>query len=178
MITLEPRREFATKDGKRAVVSDATAWKTLGLSRAGLTRYLRAAQKAAGLQGEVDVLLAGDRTLRRLNREFRGKDKATDVLSFPSPAEVAGEHAGDLAISIETARRQAREHGHTLRDELRILLLHGVLHLLGMDHETDGGTMALRESRLRARLRLPDGLIARASGATTKAKGRPSRVRT
>ncbi len=177
MITLEPRRVSAAKDGKPAVVVGSAAWKALGLSRAGLSRYLRVAQKAAGLQGEVDVLLAGDRTLRRLNREFRGKDKATDVLSFPCLAETAGEHAGDLAISLDTAQRQAREHGHRLRDEVRVLLLHGVLHLLGMDHETDGGTMALRESHLRARLRLPDGLIARSSRATAKAKPTPSRVR-
>ncbi|MFP5232578.1 MAG: rRNA maturation RNase YbeY [Acidobacteriota bacterium] len=177
MITLELRRELADKDGKRASASEAAAWKEMGLSRSGLTRYLQAAQKAAGLLGEVDVLLAGDRTLRRLNREFRGKDKATDVLSFPSPAEFAGEHAGDLAISLDTAQRQAREQGHTLRDEVRILLLHGVLHLLGMDHETDGGAMASRESHLRARLRLPHGLIARADRATVKAKGKPFRVR-
>jgi probable rRNA maturation factor len=139
----------------------AEAWRAAGLSRAGLSRFLQAAQTATGLRGEVEVLLADDRTLRRLNREFRGKNKATDVLSFPASQEFAGEHAGDLAISLETAQRQAEEHGHSLRDEVRVLMLHGLLHLAGMDHEADGGEMAAREAALRVQLRLPNGLIAR-----------------
>lgn len=155
MISLEPPREFADK---------ANPWGALGLSHGGLTRYLRSAQSAAGLEGEIDVLLADDRTLRRLNREFRGKNKATDVLSFPADASLAGVHAGDLAVSLQTAARQAAEHGHTLRDELRILLLHGILHLLGMDHELDAGEMAAAEAKLRSRLRLRSGLIARVEG--------------
>lgn len=140
---------------------DADAWGAVGLSRSGMSRFLQVAQAAAGLSGEVDVLLAGDATLRRLNREYRGKNKATDVLSFPAHAEVRGEHAGDLAVSLETAARQAAEHGHTLRDEVRVLLLHGLLHLVGMDHEVDGGEMRAREGELRRKLRLPVGLIAR-----------------
>ena len=83
MMTLEPPRKPAAKTGKSEQVADAEAWRAWGLSRAGLSRFLRTAQAAVGLVGEVDVLLAGDRTLRRLNRTFRGKDKATDVLSFP-----------------------------------------------------------------------------------------------
>jgi len=172
MITLEPPRDVAM---------EGDGWGALGLSRGGLTRFVRAAQVAVGLRGEVDVLLAGDRTLRRLNREFRGKDKATDVLSFlpygfaPASAEIAEEFAGDLAISLETAARQAKMHGHSLRDEVRVLLLHGLLHLHGMDHEVDGGEMAAREAELRVRLRVRDGLIARVgkararTTATTKA---------
>lgn len=145
---------------------EAAVWQSLQLSRAGLQRYLALAQAQVGVQGAVDVLLADDRTLRRLNREFRGKNKATDVLSFPAPAEMAGMHAGDLAISLETAARQAGEHGHTLRDEVRVLLLHGLLHLHGMDHEVDAGEMAAREAELRRALRLPHGLIARASNGS------------
>jgi len=159
MMTLEPPRGIATD------ASDAETWRTLGLSRSGLSRFLHIAQAAVGLRGEVDVLLAEDRTLRRLNREFRGKDKATDVLSFPAAVEVADEFAGDLAISLDTARRQAKAHGHMLRDEVRVLLLHGLLHLQGMDHEVDNGEMAAREAALRTRLRLPNSLIAR---VTTK----------
>ena len=89
-----------------------------------------ARQRAAGLQGEVHVLLADDATLRRLNREFRGKNNATDVLSFPASSELDGGEgiAGDLAISLETASRQAARFGHTLRDEVRILLVHGDFH--------------------------------------------------
>jgi probable rRNA maturation factor len=161
MVTLEPPRDLAKNvAGRRASGSGAA-----GLSAAGLGRFVRAAQAAVGLAGEVDVLLAGDRTLRRLNREFRGKDKATDVLSFPSVEELAGVHAGDLAISLDTAQRQAEEHGHSLRDEVRVLLLHGLLHLAGMDHEVDGGEMAAREGELRKKLRLPVGLIARVESA-------------
>lgn len=152
MMSLEPPRAFA---------AEADPWGALGLSQAGLGRFLHSAQKAVGLSGEVEVLLADDRVLRRLNRKFRGKNKATDVLSFPAAAELAEGHAGDLAISLETATRQAAEHGHSLRDELRILLLHGVLHLSGMDHEADAGEMAAREAELRRKLRLPMGLIAR-----------------
>ncbi len=148
--------------------ADCNPWEWLGLSQAGLTRFLSAARTAAALVGDVEVLLTDDRTLRRLNREFRGKNKPTDVLSFPAPAEIAATYAGDLAISLETAGRQAAEHGHTLREEVRILLLHGVLHLHGMDHETDRGEMAQREASLRRRLRLRSGLIARA--------GEPRRV--
>jgi probable rRNA maturation factor len=118
-----------------------------------------------GLRGEVEVLLASDKTLRRLNREWRGKDKATDVLSFPAAKEMAAVYGGDLAVSLETAQRQAEEHGHSLRDELKILLLHGLLHLSGMDHEVDSGEMAEREAKLRKRLRLKSGLIARSGDA-------------
>jgi len=161
MMTLEPPRGIAID------TSDAEIWRVLGLSRSGLSRFLHTAQAIVGLRGEVDVLLAEDRTLRRLNREFRGKDKATDVLSFPAAAEVVDEFAGDLAISLDTASRQAKAHGHTLRDEVRVLLLHGLLHLQGMDHEVDNGEMAAREAVLRTRLRLPNSLIAR---VTTKAR--------
>ncbi len=154
MITLEPPGE---------TVADAAMWERLGLSHAGLSRYLRVAQTAVGLRGEVSVLLAGDATLQRLNRGFRGKNKATDVLSFPAPPEMAAVTAGDLAVSLETAARQARKQGHSLRDEVRILLLHGLLHLAGFDHETDAGEMAAREAELRRRLRLKRGLIARAA---------------
>jgi len=161
MITLEARRSQA---------ADGDAWAAVGLSRSGLTRFVREARRAVGLAGAVDVLLANDGTLRRLNRDFRGKDKATDVLSFPAAAELEGEFAGDLAISLDTAARQAREHGHSLRDEVRVLLLHGLLHLSGMDHETDRGEMAAREAELRERLRLKSGLIARIEVAPAKKK--------
>jgi len=164
MMTLEPPRTLAKNAGKIGQVPDAEVWRAWGLSRAGLSRFLRTAQAVVGLKGEVDVLLAGDRTLRRLNRDYRGKDKATDVLSFPATDELAGVHGGDLAISLDTAKRQAEEHGHTLRDEVRVLLLHGLLHLSGMDHEVDGGEMAEREGELRGRLRLPNGLIERVEG--------------
>ena len=169
MMTIEPPREMAGSAGKLDYGTDAEVWRAVGLSRSGLSRFLKTAQEAVGLRGEVEVLLASDRTLRRLNRTFRGKDKATDVLSFPASREFAGEHGGDLAISLDTAQRQADAFGHSLRDEVRVLLVHGLLHLSGMDHEVDGGEMAKREGALREALRLPDGLIGRVEGAKTKA---------
>lgn len=133
---------------------------------------MAAAQKAVGLTGEVHVLLADDATLKRLNKTFRGKNKPTDVLSFPAgPSTVffsepnAPELVGDLAVSLETAARQAQHFGHSLTDEVRILLLHGLLHLAGFDHETDSGEMAARETDLRKKLGLPTSLIARSSKA-------------
>ena len=145
------------------------------LSKAGLARFLNLARAALGLDGEVHVLLADDATLRRLNKKFRGKDKATDVLSFPASVTTVffGDPegpglAGDLAISLETAARQAARFGHTLRDEVRVLLLHGVLHLAGFDHEADQGEMAAREAELRRELGLPSGLIARVSPSARK----------
>jgi len=126
-------------------------------------------QEVAG--GRVfDTLITGDAELRRLNRDFRGKDYTTDVLSFPSEAPVRRAGApkgtlepaiGDLAISVARARAQGREFGHTTEQEVRILMLHGLLHLLGMDHETDRGRMARAEKRWRTELGLPNGLIER-----------------
>ena len=144
------------------------------LNKSALTRFLNRARLAIELQGNVDVLLTSDVEIKRLNRLFRGKNKATDVLSFPA-AEEAEEVAGDLAISLETAARQAAEQGHSLQDELRILLIHGLLHLDGEDHEADSGEMAARELALRAQLGLRSGLIERAqnrSRAGRKAAGK------
>jgi len=131
-------------------------------TRQTLLKHLRAAQEAVRLKGEVTVLLTTDEGIRGLNRRFRKKNKATDVLSFP--AEPGFGLAGDLAISVDTAVRQAEEQGHRLAVELRVLMLHGLLHLAGMDHETDDGAMAKREARLRTKLKLPSGLIERVEG--------------
>ncbi len=123
--------------------------------------FARKLEREVAQGRRFDCLVTGDAELRKLNREFRGKDYATDVLSFGAqPAALP--HIGDLAISSMRARAQAREFGHSTEDELRILMLHGVLHLLGMDHETDGGRMARAERRWRRELGLPSGLIERA----------------
>lgn len=127
-----------------------------------LSQFLSCASKAVGLRGEVSVLLTGDNRIRSLNRDFRGKNQATDVLSFPPPPPFSKSgQAGDLAISLDTALRQARERGHTLQIEVKVLILHGLLHLAGFDHVTDSGEMARREIRLRKQLALPAGLIER-----------------
>jgi len=120
------------------------------VSPARLRRVLDGAAEALRVSGEVSLVLAGDRLLRRLNRDYRGRDRSTDVLSFPGDGGEAG--LGDVVISVETARRNARRLGRTLLQELDVLALHGFLHVLGHDHETDGGTMDRLERRLRKRL--------------------------
>jgi probable rRNA maturation factor len=119
----------------------------------------------ASARGEVIVAIVSDARIRALNRRFRQVDRVTDVLSF---AETAGKRQkgsllGEIAIARGVAARQARTAGHPMGTELRILALHGVLHLLGYDHEVDGGQMARVEARLRRRAGLPPGLIARSS---------------
>ena len=134
-----------------------------GTTSAVLARFLARAQRAAGLRGEVNVLIAGSHEIRELNRRYRGQDKATDVLSFPTDGGAGTEFAGDIAISADLAAQSARQFGHTPAKELKILLLHGVLHLAGYDHERDNGRMARMEERLRAQLGLPTALIARSA---------------
>jgi probable rRNA maturation factor len=107
----------------------------------------------------ITCLVTDDNELRELNRKFRKKNQPTDVLSF------AGEGLGELAISYDRAKAQARDFGHPIDAEVRVLMLHGALHLAGYDHESDSGEMARVESRWRRRLGLPAGLIARAEGA-------------
>jgi probable rRNA maturation factor len=115
----------------------------------------------ASARGEVSVAFVSDARIRALNQRYRRKDAPTDVLSFPS-----GEtpFLGDIVIATGVARRQAREAGHSVGVEARILALHGLLHLLGHDHETDGGRMRRLEARLRARGGLREGLIEREGG--------------
>lgn len=121
---------------------------------------------AQRLTGEVTggrafgCLITNDRELRRLNREFRSHDHATDVLSFPAPDRDG--FLGDIAISYPRAKEQASEYGLNVQQEIEILMLHGVLHLLGMNHQTDRGRMARAEAKWRNALGLPCGLIERA----------------
>jgi probable rRNA maturation factor len=113
-----------------------------------LRRVLEEAARALHVSGEVALVLTSDAPVRRLNARYRGKDKPTDVLSFPG-----GEAGlGDIVISLDTAARNAPRFGRTFRQELEILALHGFLHVLGYDHETDDGTMDRLEGRLRRRL--------------------------
>jgi probable rRNA maturation factor len=153
--------------------------KTKDLSRLALARFANKAQRVAGLAGEVNILLTGDSEIQRLNLQFRRQDKPTDVLSFPS-GEPEG---GDIAISLQTARVQAHEIGHDLLTEVKVLILHGMLHLAGHDHETDRGQMLKLEQRLRAQLNLPAGLIERSAMVEPKRRvngkaPRPAQVRT
>lgn len=131
-------------------LSGASRWKALHAS--GLSSWME--ELVAALAPEFDsvgVRFAGDLTVRRMNRDFRGKDKTTDVLSFPGEATPEGRHLGDIVISVPTAERQAASRGAALEQEIKLLLLHGVLHCLGHDHETDAGEMEKLEGRLRRR---------------------------
>lgn len=123
-----------------------------------LARWLER-QAPSRARGRVVIAIVSDRVMRRLNRQFRKMDYATDVLSFPS---LAPGELGELAIAEGVCRRQARAAGHAEATEARILALHGLLHLMGYDHETDAGEMRRAEDRLRKRAGLPLGLIARA----------------
>jgi probable rRNA maturation factor len=152
------------------IVFEAAGEKTLPAARAlgkrDLNHFLRSAAEAVGLTGEFSVLLAGDERLRALNLQFRGLDKPTDVLSFPALQECPGAgpcsgQGGDLAISLETAAAQAAAHGHALQIEVKVLILHGLLHLAGYDHERDRGRMRRRETVLRKQFDLPAGLVER-----------------
>jgi probable rRNA maturation factor len=163
------------------IVIEAARAKTLpaasALGKRDLNRFLTSAIEVLGLTGEFSVLLTGDEQLRALNLQFRGKDKPTDVLSFPPLAETA-HGGGDLAISLETASVQAADHGHPLQMEVKLLILHGLLHLAGYDHERDKGQMRRRETLLRKQFDLPAGLVERAprrrSRKETLTRGRSS----
>jgi probable rRNA maturation factor len=191
MILLDPDLAAPeTPDGATAHDSPQLARQRRMPSARSLSRFLREAQDAVRLRGAVSVLLTTDAEIRRLNRTFRGKNQVTDVLSFPAASfqQVSGsagqrvsgaasQHvSGDLAISIETARRQAEAQGHPLAIEVKVLMLHGLLHLAGYDHEIDDGKMERRERVLRARLKLPLGLIERSSVPTLAAKKRRART--
>lgn len=139
------------------------------LTELALSRFVDRVRKAAGLRGQVDVLVTSDAEMKALNQRFRGKKMATDVLSFglAEDGNILKRLAGEIAISADFARRNARSLGHGAAEEVKILVLHGILHLRGYDHESDDGQMARREAKLRAHLRLPIGLIERGSGRKT-----------
>jgi probable rRNA maturation factor len=137
--------------------------KRIRIQLGGLARFEARLRRELRLGGrEMTVCFVEDREIARLNKKFRGKAKPTDVLSFPAvgngnaqlPSKRGGEYLGDIAISPETARRNAQRGGRSLDDELRVLMLHGVLHLLGHDHETDNGLMERKEMRLRRKFGL------------------------
>ena len=142
-----------------------------GLSGTQLSRFVAQAKRVVGLKGDVHVLVTSSREVRRLNRRFRAKDTTTDVLSFPATARLPDGLAGDVAISAEIAMKNARRLGHSTAEEVKILALHGVLHLAGYDHERDQGEMARKEQRLRKSLGLPEGLIERSQPRRSRGAG-------
>jgi probable rRNA maturation factor len=153
-----------------------------GLSESVLARFVTRARRAAGVRGAVSVLVTNSGELQGLNRRFRGKNKPTDVLSFPVMPGLRKGFAGEIAISAEIAAQNARRLGHTAGAEIKILTLHAVLHLAGYDHEHDKGEMEREEKRLRKLLGLPVGLIERngrssiKKGLGSKRKSKPGSV--
>jgi probable rRNA maturation factor len=148
----------------RVTVTDAKGASLRDSASSGLSAWLnRAAPRQA--RGHVSLAVVSDAFMRSLNRKYRGIDRPTDVLSFPAEAGGRGSEGanalGDLAIARGVAGRQARALGHSLRTEIRVLALHGLLHLLGYDHEVDRGQMAKLERHLLRRAGLNAGLIGR-----------------
>lgn len=137
--------------------------RVVGLTELALDRFVTRARRAVGLRAAVHVLVTSNAELRELNRRFRSQDQPTDVLSFPALAVPKPSYAGDIAISAEIAAENAHSLGHTAAEEVKILVLHGLLHLRGYDHERDHGKMARREKKLRHDLHLPIALIERAA---------------
>lgn len=162
----QPRRRAGRRTSDCLAIDVVTF---AGVRAPGLARWLREVAPARA-RGAMTVAVAPDPRVRTLNHRFRGVNAATDVLSFP-----AGEQGqlGDIVIAAGVARRQAAAAGHSLQTELRVLALHGLLHLLGYDHEIDDGRMARVERRLRRRGGLAEGLIERVPGPHPRARGRP-----
>jgi probable rRNA maturation factor len=133
-----------------------------GLSERKLTEFVSEVCEQIRLAGAVTVLVTSSKEMSVLNGRFRGKPQPTDVLSFPGPTFIEG-FAGDIAVSLDIAARNGRAMGHSTSAEVRILVLHGLLHLAGYDHESDRGEMTKLEGRLRRKLLLPAALIERAA---------------
>lgn len=145
--------------------SSAAWWKnrqrTIAFDEMEFDRFIQGIGRQVARGQEFAIVIGSDESLRDANRRFRGKRAVTDVLSFPD-----GENGrlGDILISAAQAARQAARFGHNVEDELKILALHGLLHLLGYDHETDDGRMRRVEKRWRRKLGLPHSLTERGAG--------------
>ena len=152
-----------------------------GLNQETLERFVLRARRAVGLRGMVNVLVTSSTAVRSLNRQFRRQNAETDVLSFPSMASPSKSRkqanlAGDVAISADIARQNSDQLGHAAGEEIKILALHGILHLAGFDHERDNGEMARKELKLRRALGLPAALIERAQSKRGQRSTPPRRT--
>jgi probable rRNA maturation factor len=136
-----------------------------GLSAEALGRFVLRVRRAVRLLGRVNILVTSSAEMHALNRQFRKKNKTTDVLSFPLAPSSSGfaqrRFVGEIAISAEIASKNAAMLGHSAAIEVKILALHGILHLAGFDHERDNGEMARKEGKLRRQLHLPSSLTER-----------------
>jgi len=149
--------------------------KVVGLNAEALSRFVLRARKDAGLKEPVNVLVTSSTAVRELNQRFRGENKATDVLSFPATDSISESRkqpklAGEIAISADIALKSSFRLGHSAAQEIKILALHGILHLAGFDHERDNGAMARKEMKLRLALGLPAALIERVEPERVQSK--------
>ena len=115
-------------------------------------------------QKDIELVLVDAKTIREINKEFRGKDVSTDVLSFPLDEEMPYVPLGSIMINVELATQKAKELGHSFQDEVSLLFIHGLLHILGYDHEVDNGGMRTKEEELILKYNLPKSLIIRTEG--------------
>ena len=152
-----------------------------GLSAEALGRFVLLARRAVPLEAKLNILVTSRGEMRKLNLRFREKNKTTDVLSFPADQSANGARqrrlAGEIAISADMAARNAAMLGHSPAMEVKILVLHGILHLAGFDHERDNGEMALKEARLRRKLGLPSSLTERGEPLKAEPPRSPGRSR-
>ena len=109
---------------------------------------------------DIELILTTDEEIKELNKTYRNKDKATDVLSFPLE-DIPGMPLGSIVISVDTAKKEAKKFGHSVEDEIKLLFIHGLLHLLGYDHEVDNGEMREKEKEIIEKFNLPKSLIVR-----------------
>ena len=154
--------------------------KVTGLSDGTLERFVLRARKVVGLRAPVNVLVTSSSAVRSLNRQFRNQNKPTDVLSFPAPSPTADsvnrrKLAGEVAICADIALQNSIRLGHPVAQEIKILALHGILHLAGFDHERDNGEMARKEQTLRRALKLPAALIERVQAHNARGVRRGAR---
>ncbi|MGH9530585.1 MAG: rRNA maturation RNase YbeY, partial [Terriglobales bacterium] len=144
-----------------------------GMSGNSLGRFVTKVRRFIPIRGLVNVLVTTSSEMKSLSARFLGKDQATDVLSFP--ANGLNGLAGEIAISLEIAKENAGRLGHSTSTEIKVLIVHGMLHLAGYNHENDHGEMSREEQRLREKLRLPAGLIER-NGAVVNPRRKPPRA--
>lgn len=139
-----------------------------GMNDISLGRFVTKARRFIPIPGLINVLVTTSNEMKRLNTRFRDKEEPTDVLSFP--ANGMNGLAGEIAISLEVAKANAARLGHSTATEIKVLIVHGMLHLAGYDHETDHGQMFRKEQRLREKLKLPAGLIERNNAVNVRRK--------
>lgn len=169
--------EVSVSTGRGVRLPDLNAAELVDFAADTCDRIVAETGRTSQAASRVDVLIVSNDEMRRLNRKFRRKDEPTDVISFPAAGNNGHALQGDIAISAEITAENAKRLGHSFENELKILILHGMLHLAGYDHESDKGEMAKLERELRREFELPDSLIQRSSSSAGRRARRPAASR-